>query len=184
MSLPNFVQQIVIQIVLLATPTVGFYQMWPFQYCDYFQRLSANEGVSIVNPGGYISIWGIFGYLGFFDPGSSCRYSVQGPPNYVIQLKCTLNMAITVGCEAHLIGVCTDELQLMSVVVDDHVVDVDFRVMNIHVRRNDFEFWTMAPIRSWTMEDIIVASARCHTDLSRISFHSVWFVSTGNSFTF
>lgn len=75
---------------------MAFQQRQPFQNCDYYLRLSANEGTSVVNPGGYISIWGFFGYLGFFDPTSSCRYSVECPPNYVIQLYCNLNIAITV----------------------------------------------------------------------------------------
>lgn len=67
-----------------------------FENCDYYVRLNANEGTSIINPGGFISIYGYFGYLGYFDPGSSCRYFIECPRNYVIRLYCYLNIAITV----------------------------------------------------------------------------------------
>lgn len=67
-----------------------------FKNCDYFVRLDANEGKSVINPGGFISILGYFGYLGFFNPGSSCRYFIECPPNYVIRLYCYINIAVTV----------------------------------------------------------------------------------------
>lgn len=67
-----------------------------FHNCDYYVRLDANEGTSVINPGGYISIFGYFGYLGFYDPGSSCRYFIECPHNYVIRLYCHINVAATV----------------------------------------------------------------------------------------
>ena len=67
-----------------------------FKNCDYYVRLDANEGTSVINPGGYISILGYFGYLGFYDPGSSCRYFIECPRNYVIRLYCHINVAVTV----------------------------------------------------------------------------------------
>lgn len=67
-----------------------------FGSCDYYVRLNANEGTSVINPGGYVSIFGYFGYLGFFDPGTACRYFIECPQNYVIRLYCYLNIAVTV----------------------------------------------------------------------------------------
>lgn len=67
-----------------------------FGNCDYYVRLNANEGTSVINPGGYVSIFGYFGYLGFFDPGTACRYFIECPRNYVIRLYCYLNIAVTV----------------------------------------------------------------------------------------
>lgn len=70
-----------------------------FDKCDYYVRLSANEGTMIINPGGFVSIFGYYGYLGFFDPGSSCRYFIECPRDYVIRLYCYLNIAITVNAQ-------------------------------------------------------------------------------------
>lgn len=67
-----------------------------FKNCDYYARLDANEGTSVINPGGYFSILGYFGYLGFYEPGSSCRYFIECPHNYVIRLYCDINVAATV----------------------------------------------------------------------------------------
>lgn len=67
-----------------------------FENCDYYVQLNANEGKSVINPGGYVSILGYFGYFGFFDPGSTCRYFIECPRNYVIRLYCYLNIAVTV----------------------------------------------------------------------------------------
>lgn len=67
-----------------------------FEDCDYYVQLNANEGKSIINPGGYISIFGYLGYLGHFEPGSNCRYTIECPYNYVIQLYCYINIAVTV----------------------------------------------------------------------------------------
>lgn len=80
-----------------------------FNNCDYFVRLDANEGKSVINPGGYISILGYFGYLGFFDPGSSCRYFIECPRNYIIRLYCYVNIAVTVRFWNTLVFVCVCE---------------------------------------------------------------------------
>lgn len=73
-----------------------------FNKCDYFVRMNANEGTTVINPGGF-SIYGYFGYLGFFDPGSSCRYFIECPQRYTIQLYCSLNIAITVNVLSNII---------------------------------------------------------------------------------
>lgn len=70
-----------------------------FNNCDFYVQLDANEGKSVINPGGYISTFRYFGYLGFFDPGSSCRYFIECPRNYIIRLYCYVNIAVTVRFE-------------------------------------------------------------------------------------
>ncbi|XP_055319566.1 uncharacterized protein LOC129577125 isoform X2 [Sitodiplosis mosellana] len=85
-------------IILLVTLTGCGVQTAHANYfgnCDYYVQLDANEGKSVINPGGYVSILGYFGYFGFFDPGSACRYFIECPRNYVIRLYCYLNIAVT-----------------------------------------------------------------------------------------
>lgn len=67
-----------------------------YENCNFIIPLSENEGTSIVNPGGYLSLLGYIGYYGYFKPGSSCRYFVQAPPNYVVKIICDIDIAITV----------------------------------------------------------------------------------------
>lgn len=67
-----------------------------FGNCDFIIPLSENEGTTIVNPGGYLSLLGYIGYYGYYEPGSSCRYFVQAPPNYVVRIRCNIDIAITV----------------------------------------------------------------------------------------
>lgn len=67
-----------------------------FENCDYFVRLSPNEGMSIVSPGGYTNIYQYFGYVGYYNPGSSCRYYIQAPAKYSIKLDCNIDIAVTV----------------------------------------------------------------------------------------
>lgn len=83
---------IVVSYVSMQATTQNGY----FKNCDYYARLDANEGTSVINPGGFISILGYFGYLGFYEPGSSCRYFIESPHNYVIRLYCHINVAVTV----------------------------------------------------------------------------------------
>lgn len=118
------IEVLVFQLLIVTTAN-GY----AFNNCDYYVRLNPNEGKSVVNPGGYVSIYGFFGYYGFFDPGSayvfqiflmeffffyllivslsSCRYFIEGPRNYVIQMYCQLNIAITVSfiCEKNCLNV-------------------------------------------------------------------------------
>ncbi|XP_031625883.1 uncharacterized protein LOC116342414 [Contarinia nasturtii] len=85
-------------IVSLIALTICAVQPVPannFGNCDYHVRLNANEGTSVINPGGYVGIFGYFGYFGFFDPGSSCRYHIECPQNYMIRLICYINIAVT-----------------------------------------------------------------------------------------
>lgn len=83
-------------VVLLIASTDAIFQRHPFDGCDYPVFLSANEGRGIASWGTYISPWGFLGFFGFFDPGSSCRYRIQGPTNYAIQMTCDINLIITV----------------------------------------------------------------------------------------
>lgn len=55
-----------------------------------------------MNPGGYLSLLGYIGYYGYFAPGSSCRYIVQAPPNYVVKISCDIDIAITVSSIARI----------------------------------------------------------------------------------
>lgn len=67
-----------------------------FKNCDFIVQLSENEGTSVINRGGFLSILGFFGYMGFFKPGSSCRYVVKVPDNYIVKIYCDIDIAITV----------------------------------------------------------------------------------------
>lgn len=82
--------------VLIAVNCVLGTHALNFGNCDYYVQLDANEGKSVINPGGYISLFGYIGYLGHFEPGSACRYTIESPQNYVIQLYCYINIAVTV----------------------------------------------------------------------------------------
>lgn len=83
-----------VSAVMCVTPTA--IHGYLFENCNFIIPLSENEGTSVVNPGGYLSLLGYIGYYGYFDPGSSCRYFVQAPPNYVVKIICDIDIAITV----------------------------------------------------------------------------------------
>lgn len=79
---------------------------YPFENCDYKIELNENEGMSVINPGGYLSLLGLIGYYGYFKPGSSCRYTVRTPPNYAVKIQCDIDIAVTVGACSGVFGIC------------------------------------------------------------------------------
>lgn len=79
---------------------------YPFENCDYKIELNENEGMSVINPGGYLSLLGLIGYYGYFKPGSSCRYTVRTPPNYAVKIQCDIDIAVTVGACSGVFGKC------------------------------------------------------------------------------
>lgn len=85
-------------VCVTATAVRGYL----YENCNFIIPLSENEGTSIVNPGGYLSLLGYVGYYGYFAPGSSCRYIVQAPPNYVVKISCDIDIAITVSSIARI----------------------------------------------------------------------------------
>lgn len=111
-----------------------------FGICDYYTRLNANEGTSVVNPGGYISIMGFFGYLGFFNPTTSCRYFIECPKSYVIRLYCYINIAVTVNEMTSMIFFLM-KLKLKWLIFSEiFSAWKTIREKEMIVKRNNFEF--------------------------------------------
>lgn len=80
-----------VTLLSLIAPFYGY-----FENCDFRVRLRANEGTTVINPGGFLNLFNYFRYVGYFAPRSSCRYYFEVPVNYVVNVHCDIDIAITV----------------------------------------------------------------------------------------
>lgn len=142
-----------------------------FDNCDFIVQLRPNEGTYVVSPGGYLQILNYFGYIGYYEPGSSCRYSVQAPANYALKLDCTIDIAVTVW---HGINVAPSHFHSISlwISVAESVQDMFHRKISRH---NRWQQWHCARWNDllWQRARQRAVAEKCH--------HIWWVVRSSNA---